>query len=206
MLNNVKKIATLIVRGEIKQLYYHIWVRFNNLDNSSVNYVSTSDGQQYCDSGGPSLAKAICRLKPAKSSVILEYGVGKGLAAIILSRYFDRVIGVDLSQELIDIARLNISKLRIRNISLYCEDARTFDAELDTITHIYMFHPFHRTVTVCAMYKVWESIKRNPRKVTVIYKAPYQHETLLASGLSHKGYIWLNPRQFGDIFSIYEFL
>ena len=130
---------------------------------------------------------------------------GKGLPALYLVGLFDSIIGVDLSQELINVAHNNMAKMKITNVKLYCEDARTFTTGLDDVTHIYMFDPFHRSVTRCLLENLKHSLERKPRAITLIYKAPYQHELWVNAGFKHRCDLnFTRNKPFQARFSIYD--
>ncbi len=205
-LHKINKILKLFFLGEFRQLHYYLWIRLHRLDHSHINLVSKNDGQPYSNSGGPRLEKVILSLNiQKKGSTLLEHGVGKGLAAITLSKYFDRVIGVDLSPELITVAERNLTKMKIINVQLYCENAATFSSGIDCVTHVYMFNPFSRSVMAKVMENLTKSLIRNPRKLMIIYLAPYAHEVLTAAGFKHRcDFNFSRSRSIQDRFSIYE--
>lgn len=202
----IGKLVDLVIHGEFAQLYYHLWLRLKRLDHSHTNLVSVSDGQPYSNSGGPNLERILQALDIRRGgNVLLELGVGKGIACITLAKYFDWVIGVDISHDLISSARLNMQRANISNVKLYCEDARTFTTGLDDVTHVYMFDPFHRSVTSCVLNNLKHSLQRKPRSLTVIYKAPYQHELFVNSGFKHRCDLNFARKQpFQSRFSIYD--
>lgn len=183
----LRKFLLLAIQGEFAQLYYHLWLRLKRLDFSNASMVNKSDGQPYSNSGGPNLERVLRSLAiKKKGSVMLELGVGKGIACITLSKFFDAIIGVDLSQDLIDVARANLVRVNITNVKLYCENARTFCGGLDDVTHVYMFNPFSREVTKGVFENIKRSVERRPRTITLIYLAPYAHELCLDAGFKHR--------------------
>lgn len=130
----------MLATGNFSHIGYTLWLRWHRLDYSYDNFVSTKDGNYHAHSGGPPLEKVIRELHVPKGSVALDLGVGKGIAAMTLSPYFESVIGVDLSSELIDIARRNLARMHVRNIELFCADARVFNEGLDRVTYICLIH------------------------------------------------------------------
>jgi phosphatidylethanolamine/phosphatidyl-N-methylethanolamine N-methyltransferase len=73
--------------------------------------------------GRRALTQAVCAVRPAS---ILEVGVGTGLT---LSRYpaGSAVVGIDISDEMLDIARERAAKLAGRNIHLAAMNAEAMD-------------------------------------------------------------------------------
>jgi cyclopropane fatty-acyl-phospholipid synthase-like methyltransferase len=180
------RIGTMLVTCDFGPLAYAMWLRWNRLEFRYANYVAAEDGNSHQHSGGPVLTKILRSLDIPKSSVALDLGVGMAIAAITLSRHFSSVIGVDLSPELIDIAKRNINKMRVSNVTLVCADARVLTEELDRVTHVYMFNPFGAQVMRVVMDNLRRSLLRSPRPLMIIYKLPACHETVVAAGFVHK--------------------
>ncbi|HEX2967216.1 MAG TPA: hypothetical protein VHO84_15630 [Syntrophorhabdaceae bacterium] len=72
---------------------------------------------------------------------------------------------------------------------------------MDNITYIYMYNPFDEQVMKPVMEKVGQSMFRNPRTMTIIYKNPLCHENLIAAGFSH---VRDFKFRYSDLFSIYN--
>jgi SAM-dependent methyltransferase len=180
------RIARMFATGDWSPLVYALWLRWRGLEYSNADYVLPKDGHLPQNSGGPVLAKVIRSLRVPKGSVVLDLGVGMGLAAITLSRYFKLVIGVDHSPDLIAAAKRNVTKMGIDNIQLHCADARVFSDGLDQVTHVYMFNPFPESVMTIVMGNLRRSLTCAPRRLTIIYMYPFCHTAILAAGFVHK--------------------
>lgn len=180
------RIARMLATCGFSPLVYAVWIRWRRLEFSYANYVLREDGNSHQHSGGPVLAKIIRSLSIAKGSVALDLGVGMGLAALTLSRYFESVIGVDLSPELIAAAKRNIARMGVDNIELHCADARVFNDGLDRVTHVYMFNPFPEPVMSVVMGNLGRSLMRAPRRLMIIYMLPICHRAVVAAGFVHK--------------------
>lgn len=66
-------------------------------------------------------------IKLGGNDLCLDLGCGLGAWSTIISRNVKRVIGVDYSQKMIDIAINNAKDLSIENIEYICNDASEFD-------------------------------------------------------------------------------
>jgi cyclopropane fatty-acyl-phospholipid synthase-like methyltransferase len=176
----------MLATCDFSPLAYALWLRWHRLEFQHANYVSREDGNSHQHSGGPKLTKVLRVLHIPPGSVALDLGVGMGIAALTLSPHFSLVIGVELSPELIAIAKRNITKMQVSNIELHCADARAFSAGLERVTHVYMFNPFPETVMKVVMEKIRQSLVRAPRRLMIIYKFPVCHETIIAAGFAHK--------------------
>jgi hypothetical protein len=95
------------------------------------------------------------------------------------------VAGVELSEPLARVAVANAEKLGLRNVRIYVSDAADF-TDLDRFTHVYMFNPFPSPVMRDVMANVAASLRRCPRRFSIIYFHPVCHDVLMGSGLFQK--------------------
>jgi 16S rRNA A1518/A1519 N6-dimethyltransferase RsmA/KsgA/DIM1 with predicted DNA glycosylase/AP lyase activity len=191
----------MLAAGDFAPMAYALWLRWHCLEFKHANYIKPEDGNPHEHSGGPKLNKILRSMQIPEGSVALDLGVGMGIAALTLSHHFSWVIGVDLSPELIAIAERNITKMQVSNIELHCADARTFTQGLNRVTHVYMFNPFPEAVMGLVVENLRKSLARRPRRLTIIYKNPVCHKTIVAAGFAHKGTI--HPRH-SHAFAVYE--
>jgi SAM-dependent methyltransferase len=121
------------------------------------------------------------------SDVFVEIGCGKGRVVLDAARRypFRRVVGVELSPELGDVARRLVERersgLRCRDVRIETTDATAY-AIPDDMTHAYLYNPFNGPTfeRVCA--NIVASLDRAPRTVRLMYLHPADHETLMATG------------------------
>lgn len=151
--------------------HYDFWLKYHQLDCSAIKW-SEESASLHVSSGGPELDYVIRSLDVPKRSVVLDLGSGKGIAALTLAKHFSQVIGVELNPELVQIANSNVSKVGVKNISILCADVRDLGPEIDLVNYIYLFNPFPTEVMQPALQRVKESLGRNPRPLTVVYKYP----------------------------------
>jgi SAM-dependent methyltransferase len=104
----------------------------------------------------------------------VDLGCGKGRVLLVAAEYpFKRVIGVEISAALSEIARKNADRDQSRSrkcaaIDVQNTDATTFDyPETNLLIHLY--HPFEPTLTSAVLSQLERSIKAKPRKVVVAY-------------------------------------
>jgi 16S rRNA G966 N2-methylase RsmD len=106
----------------------------------------------------------------------IDYGSGMGRVLIVASTYsFRKVIGIELSHDLNNIAKDNvkksISKLRCKNIDIIEADAKTYFPPKH-ITHFFLFNPFGNEILKCVLNNIHDSLIDNPRDVIIIYLPP----------------------------------
>lgn len=102
----------------------------------------------------------------------VDFGSGKGrvlLAAADLP--FKRVIGVEFSEYLCDMARANIEKYRAssqrcHDVEVRCTDARDFAIPADA-AFFYLYEPFTEDIAGQVFGNIEESLRDHPRPVIV---------------------------------------
>lgn len=151
-----------------------------DLNNMGVDELglSAERSHEYADSGGLELENVLDSFNITPLDAIIDFGCGKGGALITLAKYpFVKIIGVELSTKLVEIAKRNLRKLRIDNVSIQCCDAIEFK-ELDDYNFFYFFSPFPCPVMKLVIGNIETSLNRKPRKVTIIYLNPECHEVV----------------------------
>ena len=104
----------------------------------------------------------------------VDLGSGKGRALLVSSRFpFRRIIGVEYSEQLNEIARYNISRFpkaekRCREIDIVCDDAARFPIPQGPLV-IFLYHPFVRPVMKEIVKNVLMSFQQDPRRIIVLY-------------------------------------
>lgn len=114
-----------------------------------------------------------------KAFTFIDLGCGKGRAIMIASRLsFGKLIGIEFVDELAEIARGNLAKLKIDNAVVLHEDAADFCFP-DSNTVVYLYNPFSREV----LKKVLSNMKKCfGKKLYVIYKTPQYGDMFDSSG------------------------
>jgi len=107
---------------------------------------------------------------------LIDFGSGKGKMVYLAARYpLKKVIGVEISRHLHDIAKKNIAhnqkRFKCKNIRLVNADVLDF-AIPDDLTIAYFFNPFLNEIFIQVISNIEASLKKNPRKIWVVYKNP----------------------------------
>lgn len=125
--------------------------------------------------------------------VFVDYGCGMGRTLALASEYpFSRVIGVEVSPYLVDIARRNIANYRGRRL---CEDIRVWNGSADQFempadaSLFYFFNPFHGQTLANVFDRISRSLAANPRRLQIIFNNPCHFEKVAAN------YSWLKVRR-----------
>lgn len=84
----------------------------------------------------------LVRLIPAQAGAILDLACGTGISTIAIARRFpqSRVVGVELREEYLAIAREKVRRLRLRNVELVLSRAEDYrsDGRFDCIASSYL--------------------------------------------------------------------
>jgi 16S rRNA G966 N2-methylase RsmD len=141
---------------------------------------------RYEPSGWTYLYRGLRGQSIASSDVLIDLGSGMGRVVCQAARRpFGRVIGVEISEELSEVARRNVERNRTR---FRCADveivvADVLDYELpDEVTHVYLYHPFSGEIFSAALATVTASLDRRPRRLVLMYANPVLEAEILATG------------------------
>jgi SAM-dependent methyltransferase len=148
--------------------------------------LSSPDLVDYRPSGWLDLRRSLPPGDVSADDVFLDLGAGKGRVVLMACRYpFKRVIGVELSPELSEIARRNLARSRH---AMRCRDVEVVTADVvhyrvpDDVSVVYMFNPFRGPVFDAAVARLIDSVDRRPRALRLIYRKPEEHDRLMRTG------------------------
>lgn len=118
--------------------------------------------------------------------IFLDIGSGMGRAVLLAATYsFRRVIGVELSTQLVDIARDNVdrsrAKLRCKDIVIVNGDAVHYEIP-DDVTVVFMYNPVRGDIFAAVVKNVLDSYDRRPRTLRIAYGNPIEEPILLSTG------------------------
>lgn len=115
--------------------------------------------------------------------VFLDVGCGAGRAVGWAARQpFDRVIGVELDEELVAKARKALQaggrSVRARRVDFVHADASTWTVP-DDVTDVYLFCPFVGSAFARWQEQLVASVDRRPRRVRILYALPLAERALI---------------------------
>jgi hypothetical protein len=142
---------------------------------------------RYAPAGLGSLRRILPPREVSEDDVLLDIGSGKGRVVLqaALNYPFRRVYGVELSEQLHEVAERNLAAGRDR---LRCQDVRLINANAldfeipDDVTVVWLYNPFVGEVFEAVVDKLLASVDRAPRRVRVVYGNPIEAEALLRTG------------------------
>lgn len=139
----------------------------------------------YEGSGWLDLRRILPRHEVSPQDVLLDLGSGKGRALLMAARYpFARIIGVEHSEQLAEVARRNVAALptglRPERIEVVTGDVLAYQVP-DDVTVVYLYNPFRGQTFAAMMRRLIASVDRAPRTVRIIYLNAQEHDQLLAT-------------------------
>jgi len=145
-------------------------------------------GGLYRPSSWSVLRHVFKQLRASGDDVFVDYGSGMGRVVIIAGHEpFKRVIGVEMSEELNEIARANLdrnrARLRCPNVDVISADATQWQVP-DDVTIAYFYCPFPPHVFEEVLEQLFASLERRPRALRLVYffMSDPDRELLMATG------------------------
>ena len=125
-------------------------------------------------------------LRPGSSDVLVDLGCGKGQILLIAALLpLERVVGIDLDEELVSSAKRNIElaqpHLKTRTVECLVSNVLDYPFDDDS-TIVFMFNPFIGDTFHTAVSRIFESYDRRPRTLHIVYGFPWEHDWLIATG------------------------
>lgn len=190
--SKLKKIIKNHVRVWSKRIYLYYSTVIDHWRGLDFEGVITLDALgldskvscQYESSKKNEIQKTLRQLKIETETTAIDFGCGKGRVIVELARdkRIKVIYGIEISSELVKVAKKNIEKLGLSNIEIIERDAREVPASvLDSATLIYFYNPFPEAVMVQVVRAIDDSLSRNLRKLNIVYFNPIAHSAILKS-------------------------
>jgi 16S rRNA G966 N2-methylase RsmD len=161
------------------------WVEMKALNFESEHKVNAASYR--ATKAGP-LRKLMHKLDLPKDGVFVDLGSGKGRVLLIAAQVgFEKIIGVEFSRELCEIARENVKAFAIKTHTT----ARIEVVESDVASYriepahnvFFIYNPFGEVVMTQFLANLRRSVTQFPHKIWLIYNTPIHHKAVSASGL-----------------------
>lgn len=120
----------------------------------------------------------------------MDLGCGKGKTLLVAAEHgFNRVIGVDFSQELCAIARANVNEFcrthANSNIEVICADATSVQPPAGNCV-LYFCNPFGEPLMQQVIQNIGRSLSEQPRDVFIVYCNPQWRQVCDSAGFLKK--------------------
>jgi SAM-dependent methyltransferase len=131
------------------------------------------------------LPRALRYLGVSPQDTFVDFGCGNGrILHQAAKRPFRRVIGVEISPVLAEIARRNLAarrrRHRCRSVEIVVSDLADYSVP-DELTIGYLYQPVKNETFDALLESIINSIDRKPRRVRLIYNLPVQESKVLAT-------------------------
>lgn len=190
------RILTTYSKRGLNTLFDTYWDSKLGINTRGISPSAAStqfDDNVECNPTGYRLLRKVLNRLPldrVESEVLVDYGCGKGRAVCVFAQMpFKKVIGVEVSPVWAAHSRENVDRLRGRKakqIEIVIEDAVNFDPCEGTI--FYFFNPFGERTFKNVLDRIYDSVQRNPRDISIVYFNAVCQETL-------DGESWLQQQQ-----------
>lgn len=148
--------------------------------------IAEQERNRYKAAGWLSLPRVLPRREVCAHDVFIDFGSGMGRVVLQASTYpFKRVIGVELSEQLHEIARENLARNqhRQRCAEVSLEKADVLEYEIpDDVTVAFLNNPFSGSIFSTVVERLIRSVDRAPRTLRIIYANPVEERALLETG------------------------
>jgi cyclopropane fatty-acyl-phospholipid synthase-like methyltransferase len=127
------------------------------------------------------LNRVLDRLALEPDDVFIDIGCGTGrVLCLAARRRVQRVIGFDLSPEMVRTATANVENLRGRLSPVDVVEADATEFDYSETTCAYMFSPFKHTVLAQVLNKIKADRSRRPFRCAFVSQSESQRETFRA--------------------------
>jgi hypothetical protein len=189
------RLAAFTVYHEIKgeKKYQLETVKVDTLQNQKVRSDNLKHASIYQATNYFIIEKAFefLRLENANFHLV-DFGSGKGRIMVVAAYYrFKKITGIDFSQSLCNEAEVNIEKIKPRfpsvEFEIICDDAVNYPIKNDD-TVFFFFNPFDEVVMLHVVKNILASLKKNERKIYIVYVNPLHKEMFLSAGFEEEYY------------------
>ncbi len=187
------RLAAFTVYHEIKgeKKYQLDTIRIDNLQHQRIKSGNLKHASIYQGTNYFVIEKAFEFLRNEHANFhLVDYGSGKGRIMVVAAYYgFKKITGVDFSQSLCNEAEINIEKIKplfpSTEFEIFCEDAVNYPIKNDD-TVFFFFNPFDEVVMLHVVKNILYSLKKNPRKIYIVYVNPLHKEIFLSAGFEEE--------------------
>jgi SAM-dependent methyltransferase len=156
--------------------------RFDSIANTDTAGYADGAGFNYTPVRASVFAKMIAGLPISDfgNFTFVDIGCGKGRPLLLASRLgFRKVVGVELSSKLAEIARRNLecfqpADRKTHDAQVLTADARTFPLP-DGDLFLFLFQPFDAATLAATLDRVARLISERPRRCVVLYAYGRMH-------------------------------
>jgi len=158
-------------------------------DMADVESPNLERGIRYEPTRARPLRRILREVAFPPESVFVDFGCGKGRAMLLAAeRGFRRVVGVDFSPNLCEIARANLGAYQRRSglqfdAMVHRSDAVDFPIQPE-YNVMFFYNPFDADILEKVVAAIDKSLRDHPRKMWMIYHNPLWRHTVESHGFA----------------------
>ena len=180
--------AYIAVRGALnRQLERRAGIETEGRISTAELGYANEEYTRYAPAGWFQLRRVVKPSDVGPDDVFIDYGSGMGRVVYQAAAWypFKRVIGIELTAALTEVARRNIDRnrdrLRCRDVELVTADALEYPVP-DDVTVVYFNNPFVGDAFRTVMERIVASQAHRPRRLLVVYANPREEALLYELG------------------------
>lgn len=166
------------------------------VDDLDIDQEDKLQAEKYKPTRARYFRQLLRRIHIPRHGTFVDVGCGKGRVLMLAAEHgFDRVVGLEISANLCDLAQNNIERFRRRYhnappINVVCGNVLDYSFQ-DVETVFFLYSPFERDLTRQFLDKVRASLERNPRQLFIVinefhFPELLENEPLLSHVFSFK--------------------
>jgi SAM-dependent methyltransferase len=186
----VRRPAAGAIRGE--QLAHDMfWERRLGATTGDWKSIDVPDSVGYEGTPYLLLLEVFRHLPLRADDVFVDLGCGKGRVLLMALRStVGRVVGVDLSAEFLESARLNLESCGSESSRYRLFHGPVLEFDFDPATVLFLFNPFGAKTMREMLVRVDASLRRRPRDLRIVYVNPVQEEVLDGTSWLRRTEVW----------------
>lgn len=184
-------LSSFAVKVGLVPLFNYLMDKFQGVD--TYGYILQSEISSHTKikygPGGWWDLKMTLGSKVSVDDVFADFGSGKGRMVYLAARYypFKKVIGVEIFDNLNNIARKNIERnlhrLRCKDVQLETANVSNYSIP-ENVTVVYFYDPFRGAVFIDLINRLRISLNQHPREMRIIYRNPRMHDCIIENGFT----------------------
>jgi SAM-dependent methyltransferase len=174
-----------------QRVYSFWWERFLRIDTTGHVAPTVKWGVHYTPLPYQVIRRLLERMQPSSQDTFVDIGCGKGRVLCCAARRpLKKVIGIEVNETLVALARENIRKLRGRRSPVEVVGLGAEQFDYSECTLIYLYNPFDKPIMNLVFDALSETYRRSPRHVMIAYVNCVHEQVLEQTGWLSKLEEW----------------
>jgi SAM-dependent methyltransferase len=182
----------MFAAGLLRQMQSLWWETYLGVETRGYVPSIVSGGVNYSPLPYNVISRMLDRLKLSPDDTLVDLGCGKGrVLCLACRRRLQRVVGIEINHDLIEIARRNIDRIRHKKSSVELVELLAQRWGYADATVIFMYNPFDEKTMAQVFAKLNDSYRKRPRRIKVAYARCVCEQPLQRLGWLRRMEEWL---------------